>query len=169
MISEIIKCANCGANNRVKADADAKAICGRCKTPLQKNVKPLIVTDANFSSAVENSPLPVLLDFWATWCPPCRDEVPELVSLHRAYNRSGFEIVGVSLDREATALSSYTRSNGMKWRQIFGKQARTIATTYGVSGIPFNVVIGRDGRAVAIDVHGDTLNRVIAAALAERN
>lgn len=80
-MTDLIRCSKCGANNRVQASAAQKAICGRCKTPLQGDVKPVIVTDANFPDEVEKSPLPVLLDLWAEWCPPCRMLAPIIEQL----------------------------------------------------------------------------------------
>ena len=91
-MSEIIKCTNCGANNRVRTDTKEQAVCGRCKTPLPKITSPVFVTDANFSSEVENSSLPVLLDMWAAWCGPCRMIAPIIEQL--AGELSGKCVVG---------------------------------------------------------------------------
>lgn len=82
--AKTMKCPECGANNRVPLEKIAgglEPVCGRCKTRLTVPIHPLTITDSNFASEVEQAALPVLLDLWAPWCPPCRMIAPTIEEL----------------------------------------------------------------------------------------
>ncbi len=96
-----------------------------------------------------------LIDFWATWCQPCRRELPNLVALYQEYRSQGFEIVGVSVDdgskTDDAALRAFAQQQGMTWPLVYDKQFwnSPIVKTFGVSGIPFPILVDEQGRVVA--------------------
>jgi len=87
----------------------------------------------------------VLLDFWATWCTPCREEIPHLVELQRKYRDQGLQIIGVSMDDSPEPVREFYQRFQMNYPVVMGDAE--IGERYGgVLGLPIAFVIGRDGR-----------------------
>jgi peroxiredoxin len=90
----------------------------------------------------------VLLDFWATWCGPCRKELPNVVATYQKYHARGFEVLSVSLDqpRQGPALLQFIHDNNMTWPQIYDGQYwnAAVAKEYGVKAIPCPVLVDGD-------------------------
>jgi thiol-disulfide isomerase/thioredoxin len=100
----------------------------------------------------------VLLDFWATWCPPCRVEVPHLIEIQRQFAGKRFVLLSVSLDRDLQAARKFVADKEMDWVHIIDWEAgRTIAEKYAVSYIPSTFVINRQGKIAAIQLRGNAL------------
>ncbi len=109
----------------------------------------------------------VLVDFWATWCPPCRGEVPHVVAAYKKYHDKGFEIVGISLDQDEDALKTFTQQNEMTWPQYFDGKGwdNKISSGFGIQSIPTMWLVGKDGKLITTDARED-LDAQVAKALA---
>ncbi len=114
----------------------------------------------------------VLVDFWATWCGPCVQEMPNVKKAYDRYHAKGFEVVGVSLDNEQAALVEFVKENKIPWVQVFhkppeGKEdwANPLAKKYEVQGIPAMFLLGKDGKVVSRNVRGEALEKALARLL----
>jgi len=101
------RCAKCGAENRVPFEKlDKRARCGRCKEPLS-DAEPIALADeAGFTELIGRSPLPVIVDFWAPWCQPCR-QVSPIVETIAAMRKGSYKVVKVNIDNEPQIAQQY--------------------------------------------------------------
>lgn len=95
----------------------------------------------------------VLLNFWATWCPPCRAEMPSMETLYRRLAPDGFEIVAVDLQEPEDVVRNYITDNGHTFPVLLDRNG-SAGRTYAVRGIPTSYLIGRDGTVLAMTVGG---------------
>lgn len=109
----------------------------------------------------------VLIDFWASWCRPCRMENPNVKRVYEKYHSKGFEILGVSLDRAQDAWIMAIQQDELPWKHVsdLGFWNNAAAQEYGVSSIPFTVLVDREGKIIDKGLRGDQLEGKLAELL----
>ena len=110
----------------------------------------------------------LLIDFWASWCGPCRRENPSVVALYNDFKKDGFEILGVSLDQNRDAWTKAVTSDNLQWMHVSDLRgwSNEAAQQYGVRSIPATVLLDREGRIVARNLRGEALRQKVAELLA---
>lgn len=109
----------------------------------------------------------VLVDFWASWCKPCRRENPGIVKVYHKYHSKGFSILGVSLDEEKDEWIAAIEKDNLEWPQVSdGKGWQgSVVDLYGVRGIPMNFLLDKEGRIIDKGLRGELLEQKLAEAL----
>ena len=106
----------------------------------------------------------VLIDFWASWCQPCRMEMPNVKANYEKYHPKGFDIVGISLDSDADAWKTAIGEMGLDWRHLSDLKGWSSAAVaiYNVRSIPSSILVGPDGRIAAVDLRGEQLGKKLS-------
>ena len=149
----------------------AVALTAQAQAPSRRAAPDFSVSDVN-GRPVRLSGLlgkVVLVDFWATWCPPCRQEIPNFVELYSRYNPKGLEIVGIDMDEDPATVRSFMASNRIAYPVAVGK-APIYQAYGGIRGIPTTFLIDKKGRIAEqyVGYHDkETFERQIQKLLAE--
>lgn len=110
----------------------------------------------------------VLVDFWATWCEPCIEELPNVKEVYEKYHDQGFDVVGISLDDDREALDAFLEKEHIRWPILFSSDPAAagwdhpMATYFGISSIPATILVDRQGKVVTLSAHGERLGELVA-------
>ena len=109
----------------------------------------------------------VLVDFWASWCGPCRAENPNVVVAYRKYSSKNFTVLGVSLDKNKASWIEAIKTDHLTWTHISDLKhwASVAVPLYGFTGIPYNVLIDPQGKIIASSLRGADLEDKLAEVL----
>lgn len=102
----------------------------------------------------------ILVDFWASWCKPCQEEMPHLKDIYNKYSSKGLSIVGISIDKNESDWKAFLAKNPLPWLSLIG-EGESLTKRYDFEYIPFNLLVDESGNILAKNIHGKELDSFI--------
>jgi thiol-disulfide isomerase/thioredoxin len=144
----------------------AKTIRAWERTPVGSEIPDLVQNDVNGNpvSLSDFRGKYLLIDFWASWCSPCRAANPGMVELYKEYNSKGIEFLGVSLDKDAEAWKKAINDDKLGWNHVSDLRYwdNEISRYFGINSIPATILVDPEGKIVARKLHGEELEARLA-------
>jgi thiol-disulfide isomerase/thioredoxin len=105
----------------------------------------------------------LLIDFWATWCPPCKDEVPNLAAAYGKYREKGFEVIGISFDYSEKEFRDFVKNMKMTWREYYDGLGwdNKVGKVYGIGAIPAMYLLDKEGKVISGNARGPRLEEIL--------
>lgn len=107
----------------------------------------------------------VLVGFWATWCGPCRAEIPNILANYQRYHQQGFDVIAVSVDQDLEAVKNFVAAEQPPWAVVadrFPGNRNSMAAQYGIRSIPALILVGQDGKVATVHCRGERLGQALA-------
>lgn len=127
------------------------------------NIPPRIILPNQNGELIDNESLKgkfVLLEFWASWCGPCRQSNPELIKVYNSFKHKDFEIFGISEDKNIEKWKTAIKEDKLEWIQVIDS-LNNIGDEYHLTTIPFNLLLNREGKIIARDIKPSKLNEIL--------
>ena len=159
-IDNMLKSLDTTVSNRKSLAALKKAVGAQLATAEGQKFTDFEVGSQKFSDYVGNGKY-VLVDFWASWCGPCKEELPNIKKVYNKYNGEDFDVLSVAVWDKATASVSAAKALGITWKQIIDAQ-RIPTDIYGIQGIPHIMLVGPDGTILKRDLRGADIEAEVA-------
>lgn len=132
-----------------KTSIDNQDPAARTQTPAGTGAKFMAMDiDGNFHTLEQYKGKPLILNFWGTWCPPCRREIPDLKKIYAEYKPMGLEIIGLAVNDTPDKVRKFVEKSGLEWVMLIAN--RESATSYQIgTGIPVTIFLDKDGNEVS--------------------
>lgn len=110
----------------------------------------------------------VLVCFWASWCKPCKEELPQLKKLYKKYNSKGLEIVSISVDLQPVEWLEFTKANPLPWLSLWG-DGHELTAKYDFQTIPFNIIADQDGKVIKRELYKEEIDKAVEELFLQSN
>lgn len=145
------------------ANSSSKILAERQKRAFSSSILSFTALDKDEKEYTENDIPPhkyVLVCFWASWCKPCKEEIPQLKKIYEKYNSQGLEIVSISVDLNPMEWLEYTKANPLPWLSLWGS-GHELTAKYDFQKIPFNIIVDKEKKVIKRELYGEEIDKAI--------